>query len=165
MNSQSLVLDLKTFCPFIHMLCCSQQVLRFTVLSDPALFHFPFSMEEKPARLLSCFCAFLYRMTHRVKKAAWNLGGYYLSEHRKTTFFFFKWPYSKSSPQQNRRWPCGDSSTVTKLRGERSGIDFFVFVSPSTCKEFRKVHFVLVLWNQHAVAMWEKGFSEAELRA
>lgn len=31
-------------------------------------------MEEKPARLLSYFFAFLFCMTHRVKKPAWNLG-------------------------------------------------------------------------------------------
>lgn len=83
---------------------------------------------------------FLHCMTHKVKKAAWNLAGYCLSKHRKITFFELS--HSKSSHQQNMRWPWGDKSTVTRLWGGHSGKCFL----PVYHWESGKVQFVEVLW-------------------
>lgn len=86
-NSELLVLDLKSVNPFFCMLFHSQQVLHLSILSDLTLFYFLFPWRKSHQDFWVGFFSFLHCMTHKIKKAAWNLGGYHLSKHRKITFF------------------------------------------------------------------------------
>lgn len=152
MNLWLLLLDLKSLNPFF--LCFSSLNRCFISLFYPVpLFFTSLSTEEKPAKLLSCFVAFLHCMTHKVKKEAWNLGCYYLSKHSKITSF--NWLSVEVVISKTWDGP-GEATVLWQV------CDMGILENTFCLCQWAngKVQFAVVLWNQHVLVIQKKDFSK-----